>query len=269
MKFLGALSVSLALHLILVQWRWTPVLEEPSSGGRAALAIQQMHFVEAKVETKKEPQPTEIQPAVVPREKQIREIELQSHKKTPLKEHSLLAESAPLADLNDSSSISEEKTEKRVTPQKGEPVSPDIQDELNEGMDIQHKVVSTKMNEPLLDKVDKHELSEVVSTVEEQSTHTGFDRLPTMGKPRYRKAFPPPYPRLAMRKGQQGMVMVKAKVGVDGDVETVELLESSGHQLLDECALNTVKQWQFYPYQVDHKNTVAWVNVPVEFALGH
>lgn len=268
MKFLGALSVSLALHLILVQWRWAPFLEEPSSASRAAFAIQKMHFVEAKVEAKNEPQPSELQSAAVPREKQIREVELQPHKRTPPIEHSLLAASAPHADEDDPGGLQEVKTEERATAQKVEPAPSVSREDLNKEVDVQHEVVSTEMNEPLLVKVDKDKPSEVVSTVEGPSQHAGFDQLPTMGKPRYRKVFPPPYPRLARRKGQQGAVMVRARVGVDGDVETVEVLESSGYQLLDECALNTVKQWQFYPYQVDHKNTVAWVNVPVEFALG-
>lgn len=263
MKFFGALSVSLALHFLLVQWRWAPVLEDSGSAGRAALAIQQMRFVEVK----KTELLDKLRQETLPQEKKKPEAKKKQHKEKPQKEPSLLAASLPELESTDVSA--EENKEKPITQKKVEVVPPltkQISEEQEQ--DIQPEMALPEIEEPLLEQVDKEILAEVVSSSEKQDEHAGFDQLPTMEQPRYRKAFPPSYPRLARRKGQQGTVMVKAKVGLDGEVKVVELLESSGYVVLDNCALKTVKQWQFYPYQVDQKFAVAWVEVPVEFTLG-
>lgn len=275
MKFFGALSVSLALHFLLVQWRWAPVLEDSGSAGRAALAIQRMRFVEVKKTELQDKFPQEtlrqetLPQETLPQEKKKPEAKKKQHKEKPQKEPSLLAASASLPELESTDVSAEENKEKPITEKKVEVVPPltkQISEEQEQ--DIQPEMALPEIEEPLLEQVDKEILAEVVSSSEKQDEHAGFDQLPTMEQPRYRKAFPPNYPRLARRKGQQGTVMVKAKVGLDGEVKAVELLESSGYVVLDNCALKTVKQWQFYPYQVDQKFAVAWVEVPVEFTLG-
>ena len=121
--------------------------------------------------------------------------------------------------------------------------------------------------EPVIEQVDEVTPEEVVTTTDVEAEHAGFDQVPTMEQPRYRKAFPPKYPRLAKRRRQQGVVLVRAKVGIDGLVETVEVMQSSGHEALDNSALKTVAQWQFHPHKVNDQLTVAWVEVPVEFTL--
>lgn len=254
MKLLGALFVSLVLHFLFVQWRWAPVLEDSGSAGRAALAIQQMRFVEAKETVIQE----KLLQKTLPQRTQQREVEKKQQKRKKQKERSLLAESSSFSDL--------EATDKDRVSEVAPPVTK--QESVEKEKDIPQEVAQSEVEKPLLEQVDKELMVEVVSTSEAQAEYAGFDQLPTMEQPRYRKAFPPNYPRLARRKGQQGTVKVKAKVGLGGEVETVELLESSGHKVLDDSALKTVKQWQFYPYQVDQKLSVAWVEVPVEFTLG-
>lgn len=54
----------------------------------------------------------------------------------------------------------------------------------------------------------------------------------------------PAYPLLARRQGWQGTAMVELHVRADGLPESVRLLESSGFQLLDAAALETLEQWQ-------------------------
>ncbi|MBL4638818.1 MAG: energy transducer TonB [Proteobacteria bacterium] len=108
---------------------------------------------------------------------------------------------------------------------------------------------------------------DVISSTDSIAMNSGFDQIPTMEKPRYRKAFPPKYPRLAKKRGQQGLVLLRAKVDRQGEVEMVEVLQSSGVKSLDVRALETVEQWLFYPYTVANKPIVAWVNIPVDFTL--
>jgi len=61
--------------------------------------------------------------------------------------------------------------------------------------------------------------------------------------------------------------LLRAKVDKQGEVEMVEVIASSGVKSLDTRALETVEQWQFYPYTIANEATVAWVNIPVAFTL--
>lgn len=96
---------------------------------------------------------------------------------------------------------------------------------------------------------------------------SGDAHISTMNKPRYRKANPPNYPKLAKKRGQQGLVLLRVKVDEEGKVRLVEILESSGVKILDERARETVKEWIFYPHTINETPTMAWVNIPVEFTL--
>jgi len=50
------------------------------------------------------------------------------------------------------------------------------------------------------------------------------------------------YPRLAVRQQLQGIALVGFRVLGDGRIEAIRLMESSGHNLLDEAALAAVRQ---------------------------
>lgn len=78
----------------------------------------------------------------------------------------------------------------------------------------------------------------------------------------------PAYPAFAQRRGQQGMVLLRVKVSIEGKAEEVELNQSSGFKLLDEVAQDTVKKWRFVPAKRGNTHISAWVIVPVEFKLG-
>ena len=83
----------------------------------------------------------------------------------------------------------------------------------------------------------------------------------------YLKNPPPKYPRIMLRRGIEGTVLVSAQVLDDGRCRHVKLKESSGHQLLDEAALSAVKSWQFVPARKGDIKIVAWVDIPVEFRI--
>lgn len=78
---------------------------------------------------------------------------------------------------------------------------------------------------------------------------------------------PPVYPRRAVRFGQQGTVLVRARLSTEGDVIGVTLRQSSGHSLLDAAALDAVRGWSFQPATRDGHRVLAIVDLPVHFSL--
>ncbi len=62
---------------------------------------------------------------------------------------------------------------------------------------------------------------------------------------------PPKYPRLARVRGWEGVVEVRITVAADGRVTDVQIETSSGHTLLDDSALEAVRQWRFKPGLVE------------------
>lgn len=61
--------------------------------------------------------------------------------------------------------------------------------------------------------------------------------------------------------------MLRVRVLEDGTVGALELKRSSGHEALDDSALNAVKQWVFYPGRRAGIPVASWVTVPVKFVL--
>lgn len=77
----------------------------------------------------------------------------------------------------------------------------------------------------------------------------------------------PPYPLAARRHGAQGRVLLSVQVGADGASHEVLLKHSSGHALLDDSALQTVRRWRFVPAQRGATPVESWVDVPILFRL--
>lgn len=77
----------------------------------------------------------------------------------------------------------------------------------------------------------------------------------------------PPYPLAARRQGIEGRVLLSVQVGADGASHAVRLKRSSGHALLDDAALQTVRRWRFVPAQRGDTPVESWVDVPILFRL--
>jgi protein TonB len=63
----------------------------------------------------------------------------------------------------------------------------------------------------------------------------------------------PPYPRASLRLGEEGTVSVRIHVDAEGRVSSVDLLQSSGFERLDEAACQGVRSWRFEPELRDGK----------------
>jgi protein TonB len=76
-----------------------------------------------------------------------------------------------------------------------------------------------------------------------------------------------PYPIDAMRRHEQGTVILHVLVDADGKVLTVEIETSSGSPRLDRAARDAVRQWRFNPAKHGGAALSAWARVPVSFNL--
>lgn len=77
----------------------------------------------------------------------------------------------------------------------------------------------------------------------------------------------PDYPAQAKRMGWEGRVVLRVEVLANGNAGAVSVAKSSGHELLDEAALEAVRRWQFVPAKRDGTAVKSSVNVPITFNL--
>lgn len=77
----------------------------------------------------------------------------------------------------------------------------------------------------------------------------------------------PVYPDLARKRNQEGIARIRCQVNAGGMVTDASLAQSSGHKLLDEAALKTVRKWRFKPAMSNGTAVGGTVVVPVEFRL--
>jgi protein TonB len=77
----------------------------------------------------------------------------------------------------------------------------------------------------------------------------------------------PPYPLAARRNGAQGRVVLSVQVSASGASDEVLLKHSSGHAILDNAALQTVRRWRFIPARRGDAPVESWVDVPITFRL--
>jgi len=79
----------------------------------------------------------------------------------------------------------------------------------------------------------------------------------------------PRYPIYSRKMHQEGVVIVSAEVLTDGSPTDIRLAASSGIKLLDEAALETIKQWHFIPAKKDGIPYVQRLRIPVTFSLNN
>jgi len=79
----------------------------------------------------------------------------------------------------------------------------------------------------------------------------------------------PAYPGAALRRGEQGRVVLRVSVSADGAPLAVDLAETSGHESLDSAALSAVRRWRFVPAMQSGRPVPAIAVVPIRFRLDH
>ena len=77
----------------------------------------------------------------------------------------------------------------------------------------------------------------------------------------------PAYPPMSKRLGEQGKVLVRVLIGVDGNAHKAEIKQSSGFERLDQSAMATVLRWRYTPGKRAGVAEAMWFNVPINFVL--
>ena len=99
------------------------------------------------------------------------------------------------------------------------------------------------------------------------ATGLPLHETPVINKVELVRMRPPIYPPRCLRMGIEGVVRVRVLVGENGVPQEVTLAKSSGESLLDEAAMEAVKDWVFKPAMRNGLPARAWAVVPIEFKL--
>ncbi len=77
----------------------------------------------------------------------------------------------------------------------------------------------------------------------------------------------PLYPRMAREQGWHGKVVLRARITAEGIVKDATVQESSGFQVLDDSAVQAVKDWSFKPAKNGEFTVASTVDLPIRFDL--
>jgi TonB family protein len=79
--------------------------------------------------------------------------------------------------------------------------------------------------------------------------------------PRHVHTYDVSYPYEAVKNRVQGEVVLQVDVTSDGQASKVEILQSSGHTVLDESAVASVKTWHWPPGEIRR------CKIPIKYVL--
>ena len=79
------------------------------------------------------------------------------------------------------------------------------------------------------------------------------------------KKIPPTYPPIAKAARIEGTVVLQATISKQGEIEDLKVI--SGHPMLQQSALDAVKQWTYKPYQLNGEPVEVATTVNVVFQL--
>jgi periplasmic protein TonB len=65
----------------------------------------------------------------------------------------------------------------------------------------------------------------------------------------------------------EGDVLLRLRIETDGSVGAVEVVRSSGHEILDNAAVTGVAKWHGMPAQIAGQPIAATVLLPVRFEM--
>jgi protein TonB len=113
----------------------------------------------------------------------------------------------------------------------------------------------------------------VAEPVAAVATQTAATAAPVVAvtEPDYKASYlnnpPPAYPMVARRQGLQGRVVLHVEVLADGVCGQINIQKSSGYAMLDNAALQTVKNWRFMPASRAGHAVDKWFMIPIQFSL--
>ena len=75
------------------------------------------------------------------------------------------------------------------------------------------------------------------------------------------------YPKTAGSRGVEGYVVLSLLISATGEIEKVQVLESSPSGVFEDAALQGVRNWRFEPAQYQGRNVKVWARQRVRFDL--
>ncbi len=78
---------------------------------------------------------------------------------------------------------------------------------------------------------------------------------------------PPKYPRRARRCQWEGVAQLLVTVNAEGKPVAIQVQVSSGHEILDQAAVDAVWGWHFHPAKRDGKVEAGQLLVPIRFEI--
>ena len=75
------------------------------------------------------------------------------------------------------------------------------------------------------------------------------------------------YPKVSIRLGESGRVLLHVLIGVDGAAQKVEIKQSSGFERLDQAAIRVAQQTRYRPGKKDGQPEAMWFAVPIPFGF--
>lgn len=85
--------------------------------------------------------------------------------------------------------------------------------------------------------------------------------------PAFRNRIVPEYPERARQREIEGSVVVSVLVGVDGSVQSMQVLEANPPGIFEESVMAALRQSSFEPAQYRGNPVETWVNIPFPFRL--
>ncbi|MEZ8205680.1 energy transducer TonB [Vibrio splendidus] len=148
------------------------------------------------------------------------------------------------------------KTEKKVVKKKRPELKPEP------------KSKPTPQPEKLADKKVDRNLAESANQPQQVNQGVSNQEPVLVTKPSFSsRPTPPNYPRQARRRGVEGVATYEVWLDAEGKQIKQALVNSSGALMLDNAALDAIKQWKFSPHTVNGRAIAHRVQIPVRFRL--
>lgn len=74
------------------------------------------------------------------------------------------------------------------------------------------------------------------------------------------------YPIGLWNEGVEGTTLLRLRVSETGEVDSVEVVETSGHTALDSAAMAGARELRFQPGRRNGKRIRMWASLPVHFS---
>ena len=149
---------------------------------------------------------------------------------------------------NDFKQRSEEKLEKN------------IEDKNFHELKIEQKETSSEELNPQLNELVKVRKIGNEKGIKSDETEKGSIKGKGYQKVTCLSCLEPKYPKLAIKRGYEGVLKLEIKILKNGKVKDVFIKESTGFEILDKAGINAAKNSKFYPL---NKNT----NLTIEYTL--